>query len=71
MVVVVLCAGLLLSPFVFWFFGLTTLAVLSGIFVALCVPSMLYIGYLARKHREWPKVVGGPSITWAGKRYGI
>lgn len=54
--------ALLATPFVLWAFGLHTLAVLTGIYMALSTPSIVYVLYLAIKNREWPKITGGPSI---------
>ena len=66
-----LMAGMLAIPFVLWAVGMTGLAVFVGVFVALSVPSMIYVLYLAIKTRMMPQITGGPSITWAGKRIGF
>lgn len=70
MIAVALLLVLSFSPLALWYLGLNTLAVLALIFVVLSLPSIVKVVYLAIKHREWPKVVGGPSIKWAGKDYG-
>lgn len=67
MVAVATILGILVTPFALWIAGLETIAILIGIFVALCVPSIVYALYVAIKNRAWPKIVGGPGITWAGK----
>ena len=67
-----LMLGLLAAPFVLWAIGLEGLAILVGVFVALSVPSMIYVTYLAIKTRTLPKITGGPSIEiWPGKRIGL
>ncbi len=47
-------------------------SLLAGIcaFMALgCWFSTAYAIYLTKKTGEWPKIVGGPGIHWAGKHY--
>ncbi len=46
-------------------------SLLAGIcaFMALgCWFSTAYAIYLTRKTGNWPKIVGGPGMYWAGKR---
>ena len=71
MIAITLLAVLLFSPLALWYSGLNTLAIFALIFVGLSLPSIVKVVYLAIKHREWPKVVGGPSIMWVGRRYGL
>jgi hypothetical protein len=69
MVTLALMAAIVAMPFLLSIMGLKTLAILGGIFVALCVPSMAYVLYLAVRNRTLPRITGGPSIMWAGKHY--
>ena len=71
MIAVALMLGMLIAPFVLWIAGFNTIAFLVGVYVSLSVPSIVYALYLAIKSHTWPKIVGGPSITWAGKRIGF
>lgn len=66
-----LMAGMFVVPFVLWAVGMTGFAVFVGVFVALCIPSMIHAVYLAIKTRTWPKITGGPSIAWNDKRIGF
>lgn len=41
-----------------------------GLFAALYFwPSMAIMVHVCLKSRSWPRIVGGPSISWAGKTY--
>lgn len=71
MVAIILVLVMLVAPFVLWLVELNTLVVLVGIYVALSTPSIIHMFYQAIKSRTWPKIVGGPSIMWAGKRIGF
>lgn len=71
MVAMAIAVGMLLASFVLWIAGLNTLAILVGVYTALSLPSIFYMFYLAIKNHTWPKIVGGPGITWAGKRIGF
>lgn len=69
MIALGLMAALIVSPFLFWYAGANTLAVLAAIFVLASMPSICRVLYMALQARELPKIVGGPSITWNGKRH--
>lgn len=72
MVAIAIMLGMLALPFVLWIAGVGKLIVISvGLFIALCAPSIVYILYRTVRSRTWPKIAGGPSITWAGKRIGF
>ena len=71
MLAIVLMLGLLSSPLVLWFFELNTIATFVLFYVALSLPSIAMISHEAIKNRAWPKITGGPSFFWAGKRIGF
>ena len=70
MIAFALMLAMLATPAVFWFAGLEAAAVYTGLFVICCVPSMIYVCYLSIKTRSWPRISGGPGITFAGRRFG-
>ena len=71
MLAIALMLGMLVAPFALWMSGYNALAGFVGLYVALSLPSIIKVFYLAITHREWPKIVGGPSFTWAGRSIGV
>jgi hypothetical protein len=61
---------MIILPFIFWFVGLKTLAGFVGLYVLFCIPSFIAVIRMRAKDGTWPKIVGGPSVTVCGKRYG-
>lgn len=41
---------------------------LALFFAVMIWPSLFYIGWLAWQKKQWPVLIGGPSIGWYGRR---
>ena len=67
MIALLIMIGILAAPFVLWIMDSKTLAIFMGFLAALSMPSIGYAAYRCIKSRSWPKIVGGPGISWAGK----
>ena len=65
--VAVLILVLITCPFLLWIFGAKGLAIFTGIYVALSIPSIIHIVHITIRDGKLPKVVGGPGLSWAGK----
>lgn len=59
--------AMLATPSVLWIIGLYQVALLTGIAMAPCVPSMTCVVYMAIKYHTWPTITRGPRFMQAGK----
>ncbi|HEY4519927.1 MAG TPA: hypothetical protein VJH33_02735 [Candidatus Paceibacterota bacterium] len=64
-----LMAVMIAAPLALWVLGLHQIAVVIGIVIILCVPSMAYTVYVAIKQRALPTIINGPRLTWAGRSF--
>ncbi|KKU50904.1 MAG: hypothetical protein UX72_C0030G0008 [Parcubacteria group bacterium GW2011_GWA2_47_10] len=68
MTAVAISLALLISPAVLWVLGYHGAALAIGFYAFLSIPSIVWMLYISIKQRAWPKITGGPSIVWLGKR---